>query len=130
MLTALAEEPPSMVITVDHLKVAIDRIEVCEKDLYKVFGGVGRNELAEVSVRMLDFVLKQPVPISMPKLTKLFWKDCKPPYDMDACIKYLVDSEQIYRYVYTEGVGLNQRINTVLGSAEVMAAFIARMQPL
>jgi Protein of unknown function (DUF3987) len=129
MLTALAENPPSLVITRDHLQIAIDRISLCEKDLYKIFGGVGRNELAEVTVRILDFILKQPVPISLPKLNKLFWKDCKPPYDMDACIKYLVDSEQVVRSVYTEGVGNNQRITTILASPEAMAEFVQRMSP-
>jgi len=63
ILVALAEST-DLVLTKTHLEVGLSMLEKLEKNLPKVFEGMGRNELAPVAAKMMDLLemCGQPMP--------------------------------------------------------------------
>ena len=90
-----------------------------EDDLYKVFGGVGRNELAAVAVKIFYYISAQPTPVNIKHLHTTFWSDCKPPYDFDACMSYLVSTGQLSKYILTEGDKIKELVATPEGNEKI-----------
>jgi hypothetical protein len=120
MLTALSEGH-TLELTIQHLETAVAYLEIMEDDLYKVFGGIGRNELAAVAVKIFYYISAQPAPINVKKLDTTFWPDCKPPYDFNACMDYLVNTGQLSKYLLTEG----GKITELVATPETMSRFVA-----
>jgi hypothetical protein len=96
MLLALMEETPSMEVRVDHLQIALDYLELLEKDLFKVFGGVGRNEVAEIAIKIRTFLEHQKCAVTQQKMWALFFADCKTKEELDMALQFLVEDAQIF----------------------------------
>lgn len=120
MLTSLSEST-DLIITPAHFQVAIDYINIMEQDLFKVFGGVGRNELASVALKIYDFVAGLNEVISKKKLKSIFWSSCKPPNDFEECFSFLVNDGKIV----SKFLQVGQAGDDVVATPEVMAAFAA-----
>lgn len=90
MLLSLSEDN-ELVINTNHLQGALDYLEVMEADLHKVFGGVGRNELAAVVLKMEDSLKQFRVPITVAEFRSSFFNSLRAPNDWDACFKQLQD---------------------------------------
>lgn len=128
MLTSLAESH-DLVIEKRHIDVTLAYLEIMEKDLFKIFGGLGRNELAAVTVKILDIIEKHRDPVQESSLRDRLWNDCRPPLDFDACIKHLVSSHRIVRYQTKIGEDIDILISTQDKMREYMARTGARVAP-
>lgn len=120
MLTSLSESV-ELVINIDHIETALAFLDRTEQDLYKVFGGVGRNELASVAVRIYEYVQGRTVPIPMKQMKSMFWTSCKPPNDLNQCLEYLKTSGKIKEaIVQVPGYAAE----SVIATPEVMQQFL------
>lgn len=89
MLTSLAEGH-SLKILPHHIQQALDFFAILEKDLYGVFGGAGRNELAGVAVKMATWLKVQEYAVSRKTLEERFFNECKPPNEFGTCLEHLI----------------------------------------
>jgi hypothetical protein len=55
MLTALSEDF-KLRLEIPHFECALAYLEQLEHDLFRIFGGVGRNELAAVAIKIDEYV--------------------------------------------------------------------------
>jgi hypothetical protein len=74
MLTSLSEGT-DLVIDVPHLEIPLDYLTILERDLSKIFGGVGRNELAAVAQRIFEYIAALPFPQTKNVLRSRFFSD-------------------------------------------------------
>jgi hypothetical protein len=125
MLTSLAESH-DLVILPSHIESALNLFEVMEKDLYGIFGGAGRNELANVAVKMLMYLNSQSYAVALRTLENHFFQDCKLPADFNTCLHHLISKGE----VVTHDVSVNGAAVKYVGRPEVMIAFITANQPL
>jgi hypothetical protein len=123
MLTSLSEDT-SLTLQVKHFETGLRYLEVLEEDLPKIFGGVGRNELAGVAMKMLEYVQHIPEPIPMGKFRSQFFNQCKPPHDFDQCVQHLCDSDLLARKVLQVGT----RMEDLIGTVDSMAAFAQKVE--
>ena len=63
MLNSLSDSY-DLKLTTKNLEFALDCFQVMERDLFKVLGGAGRNELAIVAIHILEYVKKRNEPVS------------------------------------------------------------------
>lgn len=56
MLTSLCERPFKMVITDEHLQIAVAMLDSLVPNILRLTSGIGRNELAGVGTQLLDFL--------------------------------------------------------------------------
>lgn len=119
MLLSLSEGTDLM-LKVGHFEAADRYFTLLEEDLTKIFGGVGRNELAAVSVSMLEYLQNLPEPIPTSRMSTSFFSSCRPPHDFDACITHLTQTGQLERKVLT----VNKLIVDFIGTPKSMAAFV------
>jgi hypothetical protein len=125
MLTSLSESY-DLVLKAEHLQVALEYINLLETDLFKVFGGVGRNELAAVAMKIYDFVSGLKEPLSRRRLKSTFWGMCKPPNDFDECFTFLCNEGKIAsKFLQIGSTG-----DDVVATPQVLAAFEARVKQL
>lgn len=122
MLTSLSEGL-DRIITIPHLELSVAYLAEMEKDLYQVFGGVGRNELAAVAVKIQEYVTSQPMPISRAVLKTNFFNMCKPPNDFTECMTYLVNSGKVCERTMTIRTSSGAVTDVVVATPEVMSAF-------
>lgn len=118
MLTSLSEGFDK-VVSIPHLEVAISYLAEMEKDLYQVFGGFGRNELAGVAVMIHEYLGMRTTPILQRVLKSNFFSMCKPPNDFEECLKHLVNASKIAIKVVTAGT----TVETIVATPEVMQKF-------
>lgn len=97
MLTSLAEST-ELVVNVEHLQLAMTYIEQMERDLYQVFGGSGRNELASVALKIFEYVNSLQDPIRLNMLKARFFQSCRPPNDFDECMNYLISDSLLIKW--------------------------------
>ena len=88
MLTSIAESH-DLLITPRHIQSALDLFENMEKDLYSIFGGTGRNELASIAVKIANHLRAQESALELRMLRNRFFTECRPPNDFDECITHL-----------------------------------------
>ena|SRR5215472_1970232 len=74
MLVALSESL-ELKLTKMHLEVSLELLDKLEKNLSKVFEGMGRNELAPVAARIVDMLEMVGQPINEKKVVADFFKD-------------------------------------------------------
>ena len=118
ILTSLSEGLDK-VVTIPHLEIALAYLAEMEKDLYQIFGGFGRNELAGVAVMIHEYVSLCTQPITQRQLKLNFFSMCKPPNDFEMCLQYLVDAGK----VVTKVVTLGNLIDTIIATPPVMKEF-------
>jgi hypothetical protein len=123
MLVSLSEST-DLEIRIPHFEAAKSYLDLLEEDLPKIFGGVGRNELAGVAVKMLEFVQYLPEPITMTKMRGQFFNSCKPPMEFDQCIEHLCRTEALRRF---QGIiPQTQQILDIISTPPIMADFLAK----
>lgn len=128
MLSALSESL-DLELKIEHLQLGLTYLEVLEKDLFKIFGGVGRNELAGIAMTMFDFVSAIKEPITMQRFRSQFFHQCKPPTDFDYCVEHLCSSGMLQRY--TGAWPEQQALIDLIATPESLAAFCVKhsLQP-
>lgn len=77
MLTALADSPPRMSVTVQDMIYALAMIEILEPSIKRLSIGIGRNEMASVSVELLNTVQFLGGRVEEKHLRTRFFRDCK-----------------------------------------------------
>lgn len=97
LLTALSENPDARRLEVPHLILALRYLEEMEPDLPKVFGGAGRNELAGIAMKMIEYLEPYGHPIPMSVMQTNFFGMCKPPNEFNDCINFLINSNKCKR---------------------------------
>lgn len=120
MLTALSERDDK-VLCVGDFRVALAYLETLERDLPRIFGGTGRNELAGVAQKILDYMEGQPAPIAHKSLKATFFSSCKPPNDFEECLNFLLAADKLKRATLTVG----QRVDDIIATPPVMEKFVA-----
>lgn len=123
MLTALSQSF-DLRLEVAHFEAALAYIDRLEEDLPRVFGGVGRNELAEVAVKMYEYVAAQDMPVSMVAMKSNFFSQCKPPHDFDQCITFLCESGQLKR----ANMRIGDTVDDVIALPRVLDEFSAKVK--
>jgi Protein of unknown function (DUF3987) len=124
MLTSLAESH-DLCIRPRHIQSALDLFENMEKDLYSIFGGTGRNELASVAVKIANYLRSQESALELKLLENRFFTECRPPNDFAMCIGHLQSSgEAVIHQVSKGGVP-----TTYIGTPLIMSAFAEANRP-
>lgn len=126
MLTSLAESF-DLELKISHLQRALDYFEILERDLYKIFGGIGRNELAAVCVQIMHFISGQTMPMTFEAIRKASFKFCKPPYEFGYCLDHLKATGELVESVWT--FGFPPQVQTMIGTPEQIATFKATHCP-
>lgn len=128
MLTSLSERF-DRVLEVAHFELALAYLTELEKDLYKIFGGVGRNELADVASKILNHISLLPEPVSGRVILARFWRELPnrrgTKTELDDCINHLVSAGQLALYNVTHP-GLPP--DYIVATPSVMQDFITRQQ--
>lgn len=125
MLTSLSEST-DLIIRPQHFIDADAWLQVLEKDLYKIFGGAGRNELAGVSVKVIEFLAAQPEPIAKKRLITRLWNNIPgrdPGREIDNIINYLKQTDQIMECQMVDAKGNLIVGDTLIATPEIMKRF-------
>lgn len=106
MLIALSDGD-KLVLDEEHLTRGLEVLGLAEKHLARVFSGIGRNELNQVSVHVMDTLLKAPTRkfllgtteitthiMPLKALKMLHWNEANG-LDMDNVLKHLRDSDKV-----------------------------------
>lgn len=95
MLIALADRP-ELVLQIEHLKFALELLELMEKNLDRVFSGMGRNELNGVAQKIMELLNMAPGKQLPEKfIRRELFKDAAP----DEIVKVLMHLEGTDRIV-------------------------------
>lgn len=110
MLVALSETT-ELVLRIDHLLIASSMLDKLEKNMNKVFEGMGRNELSAVSARIIEFcsMLNKPVPEK--EIMSAFFKDAETK-ELYTIINHLVSTEKLVQFNETLATGVKRRVLT------------------
>lgn len=126
MLTSLSDNY-ELKLTITHLEFALDCFQVMERDLFKVLGGAGRNELAIVAIHILEYVKKRNEPVGYSEIERKFWTEVRQgDKDIESCINHLAATGQVVR---GDAVGRAGQFIKMVGTPAVMQHFFARGQP-
>lgn len=117
MLTALSEG--ASVIDYSHYETVLGYLSALEEDLPRIFGGVGRNELADVALTMLEYLRNLTEPVSKSSLKTTFFAICKPPSDFEDCMNFLIGDGK----VEVKLLQVRDNLDLVVATPEVMAHF-------
>lgn len=104
MLNVLSERD-DLILTADDYAIALGWLSEMEKTMNMVFAGVGRNELAGLTLRVLDHIEVRG-PVSIEHLLKFFYSDLlsgKGPQEMLAILQHLVATEHLVSQVRSVG---------------------------
>lgn len=105
MLTCISETG-GLKLEIPHFELSLRYLDELEKDLPKIFGSVGRNELAPVTQRIYEYVCNQSDPVSERKLKTNFFMDCKPPDEFETCLQHLLNAKQLFKnWINVDGEG-------------------------
>ena len=118
MLTAISEG--EVVVRIPHYEVALAYLDLLEQDLPRIFGGVGRNELADVALTIYEYLTLQKEPISQSRLKSQFFTLCKPPNEFNDCIEHLIGTGKVKR----DFLGVGDKGDTIIGTHQVMQEFV------
>lgn len=126
MLTALGERG-TLELCVSDFETALAFLENLEVDLEKIFGGVGRNELASVAIKMFEYVNNLPEPISLRTLNSRFFALCKGPNDFNDCINQLCSEGKIHKALLKKvgASGDDVLAFEAVATPQVLQAFVA-----
>lgn len=127
-------DPNKLILHKRHIEVAITFLERMEGDLYRVFGGTGRNDLMPVVAAIHAYVCGLTEPIGKKQILIHFIKDLPRRQDMhkelDQCLEILSNDGKIA----TCQVGLTSptkpdqiaAYETFIGIPEVITSFVAK----
>lgn len=120
MLTSLSFSH-DLEITIDHIDISLDFLSKMEENLYDIFGGAGRNELAGIAVKIATYLKQQDRALPLRAVQNNFFNECKPPNDFTNCINHLINQGE----ALTCNCAVNGTPSTYIGTPIVMAAFKA-----
>lgn len=92
-----------LLLTQDNLEVALVMSDQIMKRLPDVYGSIGRNELAQVSHKVLS-MLSRNGPMPEKEVLRVLWSDATA-QEMIAVLQQLINQEKIVRLVPKEGQG-------------------------
>lgn len=124
ILTSLSEGH-SLKLETGHLEVALHFLGRMEHDLYRIFGGVGRNELAGVATQMYEFLsnLKEPISKKTLKLRLFSLFSAKNVHnEFDEALNYLVGTNK----VRIHQMQLESYVDHIIALPEVLVAWAAK----
>jgi hypothetical protein len=99
MMIALDDRPFRMTLEPEDFIKGLALLDALEPNLRKLSTGVGRNELAAISVQFLDFVSMSGGVYEERKLRKMFFRDCKVQgNEYRTMLDHLIQTEQVYLY--------------------------------
>lgn len=124
MLTCLSETS-GLDLEVGHFRASLELLEVLEKDLIRIFGGVGRNELAAVALKIGEYIEARDVPVSKRDLKINFFTLCKPPNEFEDCLRFLLETKRIIEATVIIG---NNYTDTIYGTTQSMTTFQASVR--
>lgn len=99
MLNSLSERD-NLIIIPEDFELALAFLNKMEEGLFMIFGSVGRNELAGVSIKVLEYLRQQKRPVLQAKLEQVFFPHLSPGKgfaEMREMLQHLVDTNQIYQ---------------------------------
>jgi hypothetical protein len=91
-----------------------------EKDLFRIFGGAGRNELAAIALKIGEYIEARDLPVSKRDLKINFFTMCRPPNEFEDCLNYLIDTQRVQTVMVMYG----SITDTVYATPPVMRAFL------
>jgi len=110
ILLALDTMPFNMVVEVEHFEKANAMLELLETPIKKLSAGIGRNELAAVSVQVLETIRAMGGRANDRKLRAMFFRDCRVNgNEYNAMINHLSQTDQIF----VENIMSNGRVEMV-----------------
>lgn len=119
MLSCLGEDVVKLRLEVRHFEVSLEFLSILERDLIRIFGGVGRNELAAVALKIGEYIEARNTPVSLRDLKINFFTMCKPPNEFNDCLQFLVDS----RRVVTATMILGNLTDTIYATPQALQVF-------
>lgn len=93
MLTTLSEQD-ELVISIEHIKLALDMLAQIEPDMNRAFERSGRNELSAIAIEVRDFVVKQNIPITKQKIFARFYQEAETA-ELKSIVSHLVETGQL-----------------------------------
>jgi hypothetical protein len=119
MLTCLSEDL-QLRLEVPHFECALAYLAEMERDLFRIFGSAGRNELAGVAIKIGEYIEAQNEPVSLRDLRTNFFQMCRPPNDFSDCLQYLIDSGRAQKAMAKIGNFFEE----VFATPQAMRAFV------
>jgi hypothetical protein len=117
MLVSASEWEPGTqhTIEINHMELSMEILRTVEENIPKVFQGVGRNELAGVSNKLLEMLRHSPNNALPERLVKRdLFKEVPRVEDLGKMIQHLVATKQIKRETRAHPVSNAQEIFIVL----------------
>lgn len=130
-ILASLSESSDMIIRKNHMELVLDLLDNhLEPHLPKVFGGVGKNELAEVQNSIYSFISSLSEPVSFQLLRVRFFKDIPHSIGCDKgikiCLDWLLEEDRIKSY--NLGVLGTPLKDSLYSTPQVMSAWIERQR--
>lgn len=117
-------ESNELVVTPAHFESAIHFLEIMEGDLHKVFGGVGRNELAALAVNIQSALEVAKGPWTRKYLQSTYYSSFKNTEEVNSVVQQLIDTGVIVEKTF----GINGvKDETVIGVPALMDSFFAKL---
>lgn len=125
MLTAISENRGDNKIHEEDYQIALIWLGELEKTMNMVFGGMGRNELAGITLRVLDY-LSIRGPVTLATLIRDFYNDLqhgKGPSEMQSILDHLKATEHVVTRQIT--YGKSGQVSQIWTTPQAMEAFVA-----
>lgn len=134
ILVMLSEYDFTLTLYARHMQVAIEFLEKMEADLWRVFGGTGRNDLMPVVAAIHAYVAGLTEPVGQKQLLLHFIKDLPRRQDLHKEFQQCLDILKDEGKIATASVGLanpdkpNEVVayETLIGLPEVIREFLAK----
>jgi hypothetical protein len=94
MLIAASEGEYKLVMRKEYLLLALKFLEQIEVNLPRVFEGMGRNILNNVTTKIVDIIKKSPIPLTEKDLRKITWSECDE-REFTQIINHLIATEKV-----------------------------------
>lgn len=98
MLMALSEDIRCRTLTKPTLEAAQKLLEMTERNLESVYSGVGRNELNNVSHKLVEMLKANNTVMSEKQVRSLLWRDAQTT-DIEQVLNYLLDQGKIKKLI-------------------------------
>jgi hypothetical protein len=126
MLTCLSEDF-NLKLKIKHFETTLEFLAILEHELIRIFGGVGRNELAAVALKIGEFIEARDIPVSKRDLKINFFTLCRPPNEFEDCLQFLIDSKRVIKADMFLGGGSAYQ-DSVYATPAVMDKFAAAVR--
>jgi hypothetical protein len=101
MLIALSEST-ELILDVNHLQLALAQLDLMERNLLRVFQGIGRNELSAVAAKVIDYLGVAQGRMAESELKNLLFRDASSAESIEV-IRFLEETGKIVRFRDPQG---------------------------